>query len=109
MTWCRAASARAASSPRPNIGLGAVCRVTAEHQGERLRDWLDAARQDNVPSLYTLATGTDRDRDAVIAGLTLPWKSGVVGGHVNWIKMFKREMFGRADLDRLRKPVLVAR
>jgi transposase len=38
-----------------------------------------------------------RDLDAVIAGLRLPWKSGVVEGHVNRIKMLKRQMYGRAD------------
>ncbi|MER6703001.1 hypothetical protein ABT328_02135 [Streptomyces fumanus] len=34
--------------------------------------------------------GIDRDRDDVITGLTLPWSSGVVNGHVNRIKMLKR-------------------
>ncbi|MFF0887123.1 ISL3 family transposase [Streptomyces sp. NPDC003456] len=56
--------------------------MLAERQGERLPDWLDAVRQDDLPSLPTLAAGIDRDRDAVIAGLTLPWSSGVVEGHV---------------------------
>ncbi|WP_406429009.1 transposase [Streptomyces sp. NBC_00147] len=56
--------------------------------------WLDAVRRDDLPSLHTLAAGIDRDRDAVIAGLTLPWSSGVVEGHVNRIKMLKRRMSG---------------
>ncbi|MFF7205423.1 hypothetical protein [Streptomyces sp. NPDC008141] len=59
---------------------------------------LDAVRQDDLPNLHTLATGIDRDRDreTAIAGLTLPWTSGVVEGHSNWIEMLKRQMFGRA-------------
>jgi transposase len=61
-----------------------------------------------LPSLHTLAAGIDRDRDAVIAGLTLPWSSGVVEGHVNRIKMLKRQMFGRAGFALLRKRVLLA-
>lgn len=61
-------------------------------QGERLPDWLDAVRQDDLPSLHTLAAGIDRDRDAVIAGPTLPWNSGPVEGHVNRIKMLKRHV-----------------
>lgn len=77
-------------------------------QGERLPDWLDAVRQDDLPSLHTLAAGIDRDRDAVIAGLTLPWNSGVVEGHVNRIKMLKRQVFGRAGFALLRKRVLPA-
>ncbi|MET8677281.1 transposase [Streptomyces sp. NPDC004647] len=82
--------------------------MLAERQGERLPDWLDAVRQDDLPSLHTLAAGIDRDRDAVIAGLTLPWNSGVVEGHVNRIKMLKRQMFGRAGFALLRKRVLLA-
>ncbi|MFG2721738.1 hypothetical protein ACGFW5_26140 [Streptomyces sp. NPDC048416] len=39
----------------------------------------------------------DRDRDAVIAGLTLPWSSGIVEGHVNRVKMLKRQMLGRCS------------
>ncbi|MFG2640147.1 hypothetical protein ACGFYP_04110 [Streptomyces sp. NPDC048370] len=38
-----------------------------ERRGERLPDWLDAVRLDNLPSLHTLAAGIDRDLDAVIA------------------------------------------
>ncbi|MFF3623376.1 hypothetical protein ACFYYJ_29860, partial [Streptomyces sp. NPDC002467] len=49
----------------------------------------------------------ERDRDAVTAGLSLPWNSGVVEGHVNRIKMLKRQMFGRAGFELLRKRVLL--
>lgn len=79
-----------------------------ERQGELLPDWLTAVRQDDLPSLHTLAAGIDRDRDAVTAGLTLPWSSGVVEGHVNRIKMLKRQMSGRAGFHLLRKRVLLA-
>ncbi|MFF3559742.1 transposase [Streptomyces sp. NPDC002574] len=73
-----------------------------------LPQWLDAVRQDDLPSLHILAAGIDRDRDAVIAGLTLPWSSGVIEGHVNRIKILKRQMFGRAGFALLRKRVLSA-
>ncbi|MET9903788.1 hypothetical protein [Streptomyces sp. NPDC006446] len=65
-------------------------------------------KQDYLPSLHTLAAGMDRDRDAVIAGLTLTWNSGVVEGGVDRIKMLKRQMFGRAGFTLLRKCVLLA-
>lgn len=39
-------------------------------------------------------------RDAVIAGLSQPWNSGVVEGRVNRIKLLKRQMFGRAGFER---------
>lgn len=40
------------------------------------------------------------------AGLCQPWSSGPVEGHVNRIKTIKRQMYGRANLDLLRKRVL---
>lgn len=47
--------------------------------------------QGYLPSLRTAAIGIgigiDRDRDAVMAGLALPWNSGVVEGHVNRIEI----------------------
>jgi transposase len=49
-----------------------------------------------------------RDQDAVTAGLTLHWSSGAVEGHVNRIKMIKRQMYGRANPDLLRLRVLYA-
>ncbi|MER5853564.1 ISL3 family transposase [Streptomyces sp. NPDC002012] len=82
--------------------------MLTDRQGERLPEWLDAVRQDDLRSLHTLAAGIDRDLDAVIAGLSLPWSSGAVEGHVNRIKMLKRQMFGRAGFQLLRKRVLLA-
>jgi transposase len=88
--------------------IRSFAQMLTERQGERLRHWLDAVRRDDLPSVHTLAAGIERDRDAVIAGLTLPWNSGVVEGHVNRIKMLKRQMFGRARFALLRKRVLLA-
>ncbi|MFF0390241.1 hypothetical protein ACFYS8_16365 [Kitasatospora sp. NPDC004615] len=81
--------------------------MLAEHQGERLPERLDAVRRDDLPNRHTLAAGIDRDRDAVIAGLTLPWNSSVIERHVNRIKMLKPQRFGRADFHLLRKRVLL--
>jgi transposase len=64
--------------------------------------------KDDLPRLHTLAAGIDRDRDAVSAGLTQPWNSRVVEGHVNRIKMLKRPMFGQAGIALLRKRVPLA-
>lgn len=99
-----------AECPELNAVAGHVrffARMLTERQGERLPQWLDAVRQDDLPSLHSLAAGIDRDRAVVIIGLTLPWSSGVVEGHVNRIKMLKRQTFGRAGFDLLRKRVLL--
>ncbi|MBW5482634.1 hypothetical protein [Streptomyces bambusae] len=41
--------------------------MLTERQGERLPEWLDAVRQDDLPSLHTLAAGIDR---ALLSGGT---------------------------------------
>lgn len=77
--------------------------------GDRLPDWIEAASATTeLPSLRYFAQHLLRDLDAVTAGLTLPWNSGVVEGHVNRIKMLKRQMFGRAGFELLRKRVLLS-
>ncbi|MGG5754159.1 transposase [Zafaria sp. Z1313] len=63
---------------------------------------------DTLPSLRSFANGIDRDRDAVIAGLSLPYSSGVVEGNINRIKMLKRQMYGRAGFPLLRQRVLLS-
>ncbi|MFD8825051.1 transposase [Streptomyces sp. NPDC059605] len=100
-----------ANCPGPDALTGHVRsfgHMLTERQGQRLPQWLDAVRHDDLPSLHTLAAGIDRDRDAVIAGLILLWNSGVVEGHVDRIRMLKRQMFGRAGFGLLRKRVLLA-
>ena len=41
-------------------------------------------------------------------GVTGPWSSGPVEGHINRLKMLKRQMFGRARLDLLSRRFLLA-
>lgn len=82
--------------------------VVTELQGDRLPEWIESARAAaDLPSLNRFAQHLERDLNAVIAGLTLQWNSGVVEGHVNRIKMLKRQMFGRAGFELLRKRVLL--
>ncbi len=62
----------------------------------------------DIHELCSLAASLRKDWAAVQAGFTLPWSSGAVEGHVNRIKMLKRQMYGRANLDLLRCRVLLA-
>lgn len=83
--------------------------MVTELEGERLPEWITSARAaTDLPSLSRFAQHLERDLDAVIASLTQPWNSGVVEGHVNRIKMLKRQVFGRAGFELLRKRVLLA-
>jgi len=54
----------------------------------------------------TFVTGVQKDKDAVCAGLTLPWSNGPLEGNVNRLKLMKRSMYGRAEIDLLKPQVL---
>jgi transposase len=83
---------------------GMLCHRRGRHLGA----WAASAEASPVPELRGFAKGLRKDWAAVTAGLTLPYSSGVVEGHVNRIKMIKRQMYGRAKPDLLRKRVLFA-
>ncbi|MFI7135807.1 transposase [Nonomuraea sp. NPDC050153] len=80
--------------------------LTGRH-GERLDAWIEAVRADDLPHLHTFANGIQRDYDAVLAGLTLPYSSGAIEGKVCKIKFLKRLISGRANYDLLRKMALL--
>lgn len=63
--------------------------------------WLLAALASEVAALQRFAQSLQRDYAAVKAGFTVPWSTGPVEGHINRLKMLKRQMFGRANLDLL--------
>ncbi|WUV04648.1 ISL3 family transposase [Actinoallomurus sp. NBC_01490] len=76
--------------------------------GDQLERWMSAVEFSDLPELRSFVTGLRRDLDAARAGLTLPYSSGKVEGQVNRIKMIKRQMYGRANPDLLRKRILLA-
>ncbi|MFD4613584.1 transposase [Streptomyces sp. NPDC058440] len=65
-------------------------------RGDQLPAWMDRVTQDELPALHSLVNGLRRDLDAVTAGLSSPWSSGQVEGHVCRVKLLKRMGFGRA-------------
>jgi len=40
-------------------------------------------------------------------GMTLPWSNGPVEGQINRLKMLKRQMYGRANIDLLSQRFLL--
>lgn len=64
--------------------------------------------QADLPGMNPFVNGVTADLDAVTAGLSLPSSSGPVEGNANRIKMLKRQMYGRAGFDLLRKRVLMS-
>lgn len=79
-----------------------------QRRGRDLHQWMASVDTDDQPALHSFVRGLHRDHEAVTAGPTLPWSSGAVEGQVNRIKMLKRQMFGRANTDLLRKRILLS-
>jgi len=77
-------------------------------EGERFPDWLAKAEASGVEELTRFAGKLRADRDAVQAGLTLRHSNGQTEGQVNRLKLLKRQGYGRAKVDLLRKRVLLA-
>jgi transposase len=57
--------------------------------------------------LKNFAKGLQQDYDAVKAAVSLKWSNGQVEGQVNRLKNIKRQMYGRAGFELLRKRVLM--
>jgi hypothetical protein len=70
--------------------------------------WLEEARSCGVPVVETFATDLQKDEAAIRAALTMPWSSGQAEGQINKLKLIKRQMYGRANFDLLRRRVLLA-
>ena len=74
-------------------------------QVEKLDGWLSEAGRSQLPELESFAESLAQDRGAVEAALRYEWSNGPVEGHVNRLKLVKRQMFGRAKLDLLKARV----
>jgi transposase len=76
-------------------------QLVRHRQPTQLDPWLQRATTSALPAMRRFAKGLYEDYDAVKAGVTLPWSTSPVEGHINRLTMLKRQMFGRAHLDRL--------
>ncbi|WP_063749787.1 ISL3 family transposase [Streptomyces xylophagus] len=81
--------------------------MLTQQTGVLLPAWIADATAANLPGLTGFARGLTRDIDAVTAGLTLRWSSGGTEGDVNRIKKVKRQLYGRAEFELLRKLILL--
>src|SRR5579859_2440132 len=80
--------------------------MVRERTGERLEEWLGKVKSSRLQAFQTFVKGVQNDKEAVLAGLTLPWNNGPLEGHVNRLKLIKRSMYGRAEFDLLKLRVL---
>ena len=82
--------------------------IIRERRVDGLREWLIKAARSELPEFCRFARGLTVDLSAVKAALCYEWSQGQVEGQVHRLKMIKRQMYGRANLDLLRARVLHA-
>jgi len=61
-----------------------------------------------LSGLKSLARGLKNDLAAVTNAIKWSWNNDPVEGHVNRIKNIKRQMYGRASFELLRKKVILS-
>jgi transposase len=86
----------------------AFIRMVKDRLLAGLQHWLRTAEVSGLRELRTFAASLRRDLAAVEAALSQRWSNGPTEGHVNSLKLIKRQMFGRAKFDLLRQRVLHA-
>ena len=77
--------------------------MVRKREGSRLDAWIKAVLESGIPELNSFVCGILKDKDAVVAGLTLNYSNGPVEAQVGKLKLVKRSMFGRAKLPLLRQ------
>jgi transposase len=65
--------------------------------------WLPKARASLVAAF---ANGVSKDRAAIEAAITLPWSNRQTEGQICKLKLVKRQMYGRGNLDLLQPRVM---
>ncbi|SEG89504.1 Transposase [Nonomuraea solani] len=82
--------------------------ILTERHGHNLPAWIQQVRTDDLPTLHSYTNGLEKDIDAVIAGLTLPYSNGPMEGVNTKTKLIKRTMYGRAGFPLLRQMILLS-
>ena len=70
-----------------------------------LDPWIEAAAKSLISSF---AKGVAADKAAISAAIVEPWSNGQTEGQITKLKLVKRQMYGRANLDILRARLLPA-
>ncbi len=81
-------------------------QLVKERRRHDLDQWLNDVSASGIKALKSFANGIRGDLAAVRNALSMSWSNGQTEGQINRLKFIKRQMYGRAKLDLLRKRVL---
>ena len=73
-----------------------------------LQEWIDLVMDSSFQSLKCFVKGIIRDWEAIKAAILIVDNNGVTEGNVNRLKNIKRQMYGRAGFELLRRKVVLS-
>ena len=74
-----------------------------------LSGWISEYNSTIIKKLKTFINGLNHDIEAVRNAIKFEWTNGLVEGHVNRLKNKKREMYGRASFELLKRKVILSK
>jgi transposase len=80
--------------------------MVRDRDANALDGWLKRAQGSGIEELAHFADHLRRDEAAVQAALSVSWSNGQTEGQITRLKLIKRQMYGRGNLDLLRLRVL---
>ena len=83
-------------------------RLIREKDMNALTAWFTEVKSSGLPDLMSFAVGLEREREPLEAAISEVWSNGRAEGHVNRLKLIKRQAYGQAGFELLRKRVLAA-
>lgn len=91
--------------------LAQIFKTMLARRCGNIKRWIDFVKHSKykLAGLKSFARGLLTDIDAVENGIKMSWSNGAVEGHVNRIKSIKRQMYGRASFELLRRKVILSR
>lgn len=75
---------------------------------KQLDEWLKKTHTLNLSRLNRFTSGIYKDYKAVLNAVLHSSSSGVVEGNINRLKNIKRQMYGRAGLELLKRKVILS-
>ena len=91
----------------PNVRAFAELLTPCAGNADRLSRWIVQTRAADLPHLHSFTRGLERDSNAVIAALTLPYSNGPTEGVNTKTKRIARQMHARAGFTLLRHRILL--
>ncbi len=70
-------------------------RMLRERTGAELEDWMNQVRNTRVREFDSFVVGLRRDEATMQAGLTPPFSNGQAERQVTWLRLTKRQGYGK--------------